>query len=363
MIEILGKRYSSEALAEFFGDSSCIAGMRRYQLREGRSCGVDLTQIRTGSGLEFEVNETRGLDIGRCLYKGFPVSYMAYGGECHPAFYEPFNDGWLRAFGGGLLVMGGLRSTGAPGVDRGEIFPLHGRISNIPAANVTTREMRGEKGCPLYIVEGEVRESKALNHNLVLRRKITARQGTNTILIDDQIKNEGFEDEEIMLLYHFNFGHPIIDGGSHFLVHSRKVIPRDEDAAGQEEPYDAYVKPTPHYKDIVYYHVPEAHKDGRATAAIVNERAKIGVYLRFSPTQLPCLTQWKFLGQGNYVAGIEPGNAYVDGRVKEREERGLEILPARKTKQVSIEFGFLASEDEIRAFKEENDFGHQTTMN
>ncbi len=356
MIEMLGRAYEKRDLDEFYGDSSCIAGIRRFELVEGRSRGVRLTQVRTGSGLEFEVNESRGMDIGRFSFKGIPMAYPAYGCECHPAYCDQAADGWLQNYGGGLLVMGGLRNTGAPCVDGGESLPMHGRISSIPASSVCVREIVGDDGSVVYEVCGDVRESKALAHNLVLHRSIKARQGGTSIQIEDEIENQGFTDQEIMLLYHFNIGHPVIDEGSRLLAHSDSVVPRDDVASEQAEPHDRYVGPTPGYKDVVYYHRLNAARGGMSTVAIVNDRVGLGVFLKFDSRQLPCFTQWKFLGQGNYVAGIEPGNAFVSGRREERSQRGLEVLPARATKRVSIEVGVLGSQEDVARYKEENGF-------
>ncbi|MCI7438554.1 MAG: aldose 1-epimerase family protein [Coriobacteriaceae bacterium] len=356
MVEILGRAYGCRELAEYFGDISCVAGMRRFELVEGRACGVRLTQVRTGSGLEFEVNETRGMDIGRFSFRGVPIAYSAYGAECHPAYFEARDDGWLRSYGGGLLVMGGLRSTGSPCVDNGEAFPLHGRISNAPASFVCAAEVVDPDGTVAYEVSGDVRESKALDHNLVLHRTVRSRQGEDALYIEDTVENQGFSDQELMLLYHFNIGHPIVDEGARLLVHSSSVVPRDENAERQPEPYDTYIAPVPCYKDIVYYHRLESASDGMATAAIVNEKIGLGVYLKFDTHQLPCFTQWKFLGQGNYVAGIEPGNAFVSGRQRERAQRGLEVLPARGCKHISIEVGVLSTTAEISAYQSANGF-------
>lgn len=357
MIELCGRPYSDGSLAEYFGDSSCVAGVRRFSLREGRAKGCDISEIRTGSGLVVEVNESRGMDIGRVSWRGIPVSYSSYNGEVAPEYYETFADGWLRSYAGGLLVTGGLSSMGSPENDNGEILPLHGRISNIPAERVNVNDgcARSNGKDLIYSISGSVRESKALNYNLVLHREIRAGQGENRFFIEDVIENQGFSDQEFMLLYHFNIGHPIVDAGSRLLAHSITVEPRDSDAREQPEPYDSYVAPTPGYKDIVYYHDLEP-RDGELTAAIVNERAGFGIYLKFSKDELDCFTQWKFLGQGNYVAGIEPGNAYVSGRSVERERGNVKIIPARTSKHAQIEVGILTSPDEINEYKRNNGF-------
>lgn len=362
MIELRGVAYDEEDLHRYFGDPSCVTGIRRYQLREGRAEGVRLTEVRTGSGLVFEVNESRGMDLGRVSFAGAPISYQSYDGEVHPSYFEPFADGWLRSYAGGLLVTCGLRSIGTPGSDGGEVLPLHGRISNIPAECVCIEECVGEDGVRELSVSGIVRESKALDHNLVLRRRISARAGESVIRIDDEIANEGFEDQELMLLYHFNFGHPVIAEGARLLAHSSSVEPRDDAARMQEqqgEPHDAYPAPTPHYGDIVYYHRIAGDGEGGsgpATTAIVNERAEFGAYLRFDTRELDCFTQWKFCGEGNYVAGMEPGNAFVDGRAAERAAGRVKVLPARSTKRVHLEVGVLASAQDIERYRDENGF-------
>lgn len=362
MIELRGSSYDEPALKRYFGDPSCVCGTRRYELREGRAEGVRLTEVRTGSGLVFEVNESRGMDLGRVSFCGVPVSYQSYDGEVHPRYFEPFADGWLRSYAGGLLVTCGLTAIGTPGEDRGEVLPLHGRISNIPASNVCVEERVGDDGAREMSVSGTVRESKALSHNLVLRRRVTARAGESRILIDDEIANEGFEDQELMLLYHFNFGHPVIAEGARLLAHSASVEPRDEAARVQEEQHeshDEYPAPTPHYGDIVYYHrIAGEGPDGAgpATTAIVNERAGFGAYLRFDTRELDCFTQWKFCGEGNYVAGMEPGNAFVNGRAAEREAGRVKTLASQETKRVHLEVGVLASAEDIECYRRESGF-------
>ncbi len=357
MIELCDRSYSTDDLARYFGDSSCVAGVRRFTLREGRAKGCDISEIRTGSGLVIEVNESRGMDIGRVSWRGIPISYCSYNGEVAPEYYETFADGWLRSYAGGLLVTGGLSSMGSPEEDNGEILPLHGRISNIPAEHVNVSEAPalGEDALGVYSVKGSVREGKALNYNLVLRREVRASEGENRFFIEDIIENQGFSDQEFMLLYHFNIGHPIVDAGSRLLAHSATVEPRDEDARAQPEPCGEYVAPTSGYKDIVYYHDLEP-QEGVLTAAIVNERAGFGIYLKYRKDELDCFTQWKFLGQGNYVAGIEPGNAYVSGRSVERKRGHVKTIPARSSKHVQIEVGVLTSVGEIEKYKRDNGF-------
>lgn len=351
-IKINNRTYTKEELYSYFGDVSAIAGIRRYTLSEGKSKDCDIIEVTTGTGLVFEINATRGMDLGRCRYNSIPISYQGYNREVHPSYYESFSDGWLRNFGGGLLVTCGLKSTGKNEVDNGEILPLHGRISNIPAERVNiVEDWKDDK--LFFEISGKIRESKALHYNLELNRTISIEAGTNKILITDTVENLGFEDQEMMILYHFNIGHPIIDECSRLITNSETVTPRDKDAKEQNEKYYEYCKPTKGYKDIVYYHKLN-DKNGISSAVIVNEELGLGIGLKFNKEELDCFNQWKFTNLGNYVAGIEPGNAFVNGRSIERQEGRLKIIKAREKKEFKLEIELLTNQNEINSYKKDN---------
>ena len=71
----------------------------------------------------------------------------------------------------------------------------------------------------------------------------------------------------------------------------------------------------------------------------------------YSKDQLKNLVQWKMLGQGAYVLGIEPANCHVEGRAAERARDTLEFLQPGEKRQFHLKMGVLASEDEIRECK------------
>ena len=60
------------------------------------------------------------------------------------------------------------------------------------------------------ILSGAVRESAALNENMVLTRKIETAFGSSSIRITDTVENCGFKAQPLMLLYHFNLGFPFL---------------------------------------------------------------------------------------------------------------------------------------------------------
>lgn len=66
-----------------------------------------------------------------------------------------------------------------------------------------------------------------------------------------------------------------------------------------------------------------------------------GVYIKYKKTQLPKLVQWKMLGAGEYVIGLEPCNAGVLGR-DETEKRGeLKYLQPYELRKHELEIGVI----------------------
>lgn len=355
MIKLLGEELSKVDLTRRFGDYNHLVGFQHYKLNNGSENNVEAVQVSTGTGFRFEILRGRGLDIGRCYYKEIPISFRSCVPETHPSFYEAFNDGWLRSYSGGLLTTCGLTSIGTPTSDEGENLPLHGRLSNICSETFSTKNTW--ENDDLYLeVSGSVRESKALNYNLLLERSIRAKAGTNTFHIHDKVTNEGFTDANHMILYHFNIGYPILDKCLKLYSKSISVEPRDEIAKNRSEKYDEFLEPTPNYPDVVYYHNLKSDNDGECQVAVINEKKSIGFYLKFLKNTLDQFIQWKFLGEGNYVIGLEPGNAQVNGRDVERKHGRLKVLKAQESVEYDIEVGFLSEKNEINQFLRKYNF-------
>jgi hypothetical protein len=55
------------------------------------------------------------------------------------------------------------------------------------------------------------------------------------------------------------------------------------------------------------------------------------------------LWQWKQLGQGSYVAGVEPANCFGRGRADDRARGSLRFLKPGEQQAYSLEIGVLDS--------------------
>ncbi|NLC59528.1 MAG: aldose 1-epimerase family protein [Armatimonadetes bacterium] len=352
---IFGKHYSKQELRARVGRIDQICGARTSTLSDGRGAGIRVADIWTGSGLEFTVLLDRGMDLSTARWQGKSLCWRSPVGEAHPAYFEPEGTRWLRTFGGGLLTTCGLTYAGAPSTDAGEDLGLHGRVSHLPAENVhVDAEWDGDD----YVVwaTGTVREARVFGENVVLTRKVFTRLGENHLWIHDTVENCGFEPTEHMLLYHFNLGFPAVDEGSVLLAPTLAAEPRDAEAEQEGGEYASFHAPRPGYKEKVYYHQMAAGADGMVPVALVNRDLNAGtgygVYVVYSRNALPYFVEWKMLGQGTYVVGLEPSNCLVGGRAKERAEGRLQFLEPGEQREYRLEVGVLPSVLEITAFEE-----------
>ncbi len=351
MINLYGKPMNRNDLMRRVGDISQVAGMRHYQLFEGNERDVEAVDFRTGSGFNFTVLIGRGMDIAAAEYRGIPLCWRSTTGEVHSAYYEPQGMGWLRGFYGGLLTTCGMSTVGAPSEDEGETFGLHGRVSHIPARNVWI-DSKWEGNSHTLWVQGKIRETSMFGVDLCLTRRIWAKMGESKLHIYDIVENLGYEAAPHMYLYHINIGYPLLDETARLIAPSNHVQPRDAVATAGIDDYTRFQPPTPGYREQVFYHEMIADKDDHVCVAVVNPELELGLYVRYHQSQMPRFVQWKMMGEGTYVLGLEPSNAWVEGRAKERERGTLQYLEAGGRRHYETEIGLLTYKEEILEFEE-----------
>jgi hypothetical protein len=156
------------------------------------------------------------------------------------------------------------------------------------------------------------------------------------------------------MLYHFNVGFPVVDEGSKLVLTSTKYVPRDEEAWKEHESFNRFTAPVEGFREKVYFHDLATDPEGYAYAGIINQAFMggrgIGVYLRYKKRQLHRFIEWKMMGEGTYVVGMEPANCLVLGRAKEREWGTLQYLKPGEKREIEIELGVLACAEEIESF-------------
>ena len=331
------------------GDISQIAGFTRSILSDGLENGVEIIEMRSGAGLRIGVCLARGLDVVFAELNGINLTWRHPNGAIHPAFYGSENFDWLRSAPNGLVTTCGLQSFGPPCEIDGEKWGIHDRISYTPAREIAPQTLwHDDENCE-FRLSGLVRQTRLFGANLELRRTLSINLGENRLRLHDEIRNCGFEAAPFCVLYHCNFGYPLLEEGAQVLIDSEPQ-PRDEAAARGLENW-AYVEPPQAgFEEQVFFHqLPgqTSSHGGMGRAAIWNEVRQLGVQLKWERAQLPFLTQWKMLGAGAYVMGLEPSNAPLASRAQLLERGEMPVLEAGETRDFEIEFDFVTEKPQI----------------
>ena len=309
------------------GTMEQLASVRRLVADDGKGRGMRVVEVNNGSGLSFTVYPDRGMDIGQAWCNGTPLAWLSRNGEVAPQFYDPSGIEWLRTWAGGLLTGCGLANVGGPGTSSdGESHGLHGRLSHIPAEEVNTSAEWSDDGVYTLSVSGRMRHGRVFGENLVLTRRITAALGEAAITVRDTVENQGNSPAPFMLLYHLNLGWPLVDAGAYLDMPKHKVVPQNDHAAAGLDAWSEITAPVPGFAEQVYYHTLPKNRQGLASARLVNPKLGLAFRVTYRTAELPYLIQWKMMGQGEYVVGLEPSNCLPEGREQNAKKGILRTL-------------------------------------
>ena len=307
-----------EFFRQHLGNMEQVAGLREMTVNSGRGRDVRVVEVDNGSGLVFTVMADRCCDIYSAKFKGQSIAWLSPNGIVNPNAYEPEGLMWLRTWPGGLMTTAGWLNVGGPQDDAG----LHGRASHLAADDLKVARFWDENDNYVLQVGGTMRHSMVFGEKLELRRTVSTAYGKNVIEVRDTLENQGFEAVPMMMLYHCNYGYPLIDKNSYLDSVDHKVTPKDERSTADFANWNKMSEPIHGYSEEIFFHETPADADGFARISIVNPDLRLRVSMAYDPTTLPILNQWKQMGEGEYAIGLEPANCRAIGR-KENEECGL----------------------------------------
>lgn len=315
----------------------------------GKRQGVDSVKIESRD-FTFEVLPTRGMNIWKIR-----SGEMEYGwksparGPVHPQWVplmEPGGLGWLDGFDE-VFVRCGLESNGAPEHDpeTGVLkYPLHGRIGNLPAHHVSV-SLEDD----VVKVTGVVDEARFHFMKMRMTSTLSWKIGTHTLKVEDQIENLSASPHEIQMLYHINFGIPLLDAGSQFVAPVKTVVPRNEHAGQAVASWSSYAAPTPGFAEQVYFLELAADADGDTLTLLKNAHGTAGVAIDYNIRQLPCFTLWKNTTsiEDGYVTGLEPGTNFPNPRSFEGEQKRFIPLEGHQKVNLGVAMEFLTNEQAV----------------
>ena len=337
MANFWGRDWTRREL-ESRADLSQIAGWTRATRRDGLENEVEHFELRTGAGLRVSICPSRGLDVVEAEFRGVNLAWRHPNGAIHPAFYGADNFDWLRGAPCGLLTTCGLGSFGPSCEENGEKYGIHDRFSYLPAREIGAQTLwRDEKTCEFQL-NGMIRQTRLFGANFSVRRTFSARLGENFLRMRDEIRNDGFERAPCVVLYHCNFGWPLLDEGARVVLNAQKTMARDADAAQGIANWAQIEAPQQGFREQVFFHDLARDERGWSAATLWNENFHWGVKLRFNAAQLPFFTQWKMTGAGAYVLGLEPSNAPLASRAQLRERSELPLWEPGETRVFEMEW-------------------------
>lgn len=330
------------------------AGMsaRTYTFSGGMRNGVRMVELDNGR-LRLAVSPTRGMGI----WRGWCGDACRLGwdspvrGPVHPA-YVPLQDpsglGWLDGFDE-WLVRCGLLSNGAPDFDAiGRLrAPLHGHIANRPAHRVT---LAIDEDAGIMRLRGVVDESRFHFRKLRLTTTLTVHADQPHFELADEITNISGSPIDFQLLYHINFGTPILGEGSQFVAPVERVMPRTEQAAQSMNRWTSYRGPQAGTPEQVYFSKLLGNEQQQTQVLLVNPDATLAAYLSYRIDQLPCFTLWKNEtdARDGYVTGLEPGTNFPNNRSFEASRQRTVPLQPNESHSVELTLGVAQGEQQVR---------------
>ncbi|MBS6196596.1 MAG: aldose 1-epimerase family protein [Clostridiales bacterium] len=333
------------------GSIQQVAKVRPLTYAEGRAENLKAFEVKNGA-LQFTVLGDKCLDLGDVSFKGINVNFLAKPGLMGRNHFDTHGDEALRSIMGGMMFTAGLENICPPCTSDGKDYPMHGRIRTTPAEHLCADAQWTEEGYTMT-VSGEMREAELFGENMVLRRKISTTYPGNTIVVEDEIENQGFREEPMMILYHCNLGWPLLSEDCEIVLPTLEVIPRDEDARKYLESYDRMEKPVDNEPEAVFLHRLAGDEEGNTFAAVINEKLGIGVKISFSKKELPYFMEWKTLASGDYALGLEPANSSVYGRLYHEDRGDLHKMKPFEKECKKLVFTFLEGKEELDRVREE----------
>ena len=138
-----------------------------------------------------------------------------------------------------------------------------------------------------------------------------------------------------------NIGYPLLNEHTKLAVSSERVLPRDDEAAKDLDTWDKMLSPVPNFQEQCYYHEFESSSP---CAKVWNSDAGVGLAIRWDKTQFPYMTEWKMMGERDYVLGLEPCTNKLEGRAKLRKEGALQFVKPGEVRQFGVEIEFFDQE-------------------
>jgi hypothetical protein len=299
----------------YIGNTDALVQIRELAGDPHSGSGGRAYAFALAGGLAFEVLPERGLDIGAAWYANQPIGWRSPLGS--PGL-SPSPSGWLGRFGGGLLVTCGLDNIGAP---RGA-YGQHGSHHDTRAHDVVVERITGPDKVGARIT-GTIDSVEVFGRRVRMYRSITSFADDPALHISDWVVNEGAWPAPVALLYHFNFGAPLVLPGTTIAVDADDHQLKEPSVAASD--WREFPGVADELCEAVWQHQRLRTVDGLATATITS-RTGLAAEVTWRAEELPLLVEWIFPPRQSWALGIEPANAPIFGAERDAGHAGIRTL-------------------------------------
>jgi hypothetical protein len=204
---------------------------------------------------------------------------------------------------------------------------------------------------PKLVVRGVVDDVQTFGPQLRLTSEISTVIGKPEFAFDDSITNLSDAPQEMQLLYHTNFGTPLLGAGAEFVAPIKQVAPMNPaSAVGDLKDWNRYSGPhaapyTPKVFNMQLY----GDAKGETKAMLKSPDGSQGVLMRFDMRGLPYMSLWKneITPKAGYVTGLEPGTGFPNPRPVERAAGRVPKLKGGEIYRVHLAIAALTSKAEV----------------
>jgi hypothetical protein len=328
-------------------------------LHGGKQEGTQLIIVDTGH-MQVTLIPTRGMGILNVIAGDVRLGWDSPVKEVvNPAYMnlESRNGlGWLEGFNEWMCRCG-LEFSGHPGTDEfvnnigardSMMLTLHGKIANIPSSYAEVR-VEKENGKTVIRVLGRVEERVFHGPKLSLETVVSIPVEGTSFRINDTVTNMGSQPQEYQMLYHCNFGSPLLEKGSRFIANVLTNEPFNDRAAKGLKTFDVYDAPEPGFIEQVYKMTLKADADKQTSVMLHNAAADRGASMSYSINDLPFFTLWKNTDatEDGYVTGLEPGTCFPHNRKIERAAGRVHLLAPMEKRSFGLDIALHLDSDQV----------------
>ncbi|MBA0206302.1 aldose 1-epimerase family protein [Pectobacterium aroidearum] len=320
-------------------------------LHGGRQEGSKVITITSQDGLKIALSPTRGMNLLHVTGKNIRLGWDSPVDEVvnpNTINLESRNGlGWLEGFNE-MMVRCGFEWTGHPVVSEGMIYTLHGRAGNTPASKVVVEV--SDSAPHTITVRGLLKENSFKKSNLETWTELRYVPGSESFTVHDVLTNKADYARDYQIIYHSNFGTPILEDGARFIAPVKEISPFNDHAKAGLTTWQTYKGPTKDFDEMVFNITPYTDGQGKTLAALVNKAGDKGVSIAFDTHQLPLLTLWKNTDteKQGYVTGIEPGTNYAYPVTIEREQGRVKKLQPGQSTTFELTYSLLSSAEAVQ---------------